>query len=425
MRRDAVAQRLRDKLGRGGYLFPDYGRYCFVGVPGTCLSFLDARPEGVPTIPADTYLDVGHEDVTTVLFVLIDGFGYNSWCRITDDERCETNLLTRFEDRGIVTPITSLFPSETAAALPSVHTGQYPAEHGLLGWWQYVSGVGRVQTLPYLTEEGQPVREAFPNAPRPEEVLYEAESLYTRVPSDVQTVLFRPTEFADPREGGYDAGADTYVGYDTVPELAIHLRREFDHESRQYLFVYLPQVDELSHSAGPEAESTEDKLESILDTLSQEFIDRVEPDYAGDTLVVLSADHGHIDTAGYKTLNENETLHTALAEGADGNLIPPVGSARQLQLHLQHDQIAAVQASLSHDLDCLTFTQSEYTSQNLFGPTECSPVFEQNAPDLLCVHRNKGMWFGGETLHHVGMHGGLSPEEMLVPFAIANLDALR
>lgn len=424
MRRDHVARTLRDDAERAGYLTPAYGDYCVVGAPGTCLSVLDAAPAGIPTLPADTYRDVDHAEVTTVLFVLIDGFGYDGWCRVVDDDRRRTDLLERFERHGTVTPLTAPFPSETAAALPSLHGGRYPVEHGLLGWWQHVAGVGRVQTLPYLTETGDPVRAVAPEAPPAPKALYGVESLYGRMPSDVRTVLFRPAAFDDPEPGGYAAGADTYVGYRSVDDLAGAVRPELEREGRQYLFAYLPQIDALSHEVGPRADPTTSRLESILTSLHRE-LRRVDPSRAGETLVVVTADHGHLDTDGHVDLSGNDVVRSALAETADGTRIPPVGSPRQLQFHLRDDRVADVRRVLERRVDCLTFTRSEYGTRGLFGPAEPTPAFERSAPDLVCVPRTESVWFGGDDPDEVGMHGGLSPAEMLVPFAVANLRALQ
>ncbi|ELY28004.1 hypothetical protein [Haloferax volcanii] len=44
------------------------------------------------------------------------------------------------------------------------------------------------------------------------------------------------------------------------------------------------------------------------------------------------------------------------------------------------------------------------------------------------VHRDLGVWYGDEDggkLDFVAMHGGLHPDEMLIPFATATIDSLR
>lgn len=426
MRRDDRVDALLDEVAEGDYVFPDYGGYCFAGVPGACLSVLDARPPSVPTLPADVFADLDREGIENVLLVLVDGLGYDGWRRAEDDDRIETPLLSAFSEHGTVSPLTSLFPSETASAIPTLHTGRYPIEHGQLGWWQYVDGVGAVQSLPYLTPDDVPVRDAYPDAPDPSVVLYDADPLYPRVAEDVRTSLFEPREISEASQG-FSAGADRYVGYETVPHLAVQLRRALEGASgAQYLYAYLPHVDGSSHRDGPRADETDAQLESILETLRRQLCERLDPDVAGRTLLVLSADHGHVDTGGINVdLRGYDPLWDALARGPEGDPIPPVGSSRQLQLHLRDDRIEAVGAALERDFDCRTFTRSEYESRDLFGPGEPGPAYERHAPDLLCVHRENGMWYDDGGLREVGKHGGLTREEMLVPFGVLALGSYR
>lgn len=82
-------------------------------------------------LPDDAIAGVECGDAENVVVLLVDGFGYEHWKR----ERDVHPLLSALTERGIVTPLTSVYPSETAAAITTVHTGRKPVEHGLLGWF--------------------------------------------------------------------------------------------------------------------------------------------------------------------------------------------------------------------------------------------------------------------------------------------------
>ncbi|MFC7165704.1 alkaline phosphatase family protein [Halospeciosus flavus] len=298
MRRDDHADDLLRAHAEGEYVFPDYGGYCFAGVPGTALSALDAAPEDVPTLPGDVFAGVDTEGVENVVVLLVDGFGYDQWCRAEDTDYLETTLLGRLSERGTVTPLTACFPSETAAAVPTVHTGQYAAEHGQLGWWQYVPEIGaRVQTLPYVTGEGEPVRQVYPDAPAPSKTLYDADSLYDDVAPEVSTSLFEPSDISGADEQTFSAGASRYVGSENAAQLAVQLRRTLEGSSgEKYCYAYFPQVDAASHREGPHAAATDAQLEAVLGALRRELLERCSTRVAERTLVVVTADHGHVDT---------------------------------------------------------------------------------------------------------------------------------
>lgn len=429
MRRDDHADDLVHAHAEGEYVFPDYGGYCFAGGPGTCLAALDAAPADAPTLPDDVLANVNTDGVENVVFLLVDGLGYDQWCRAEDTDYLETTLLDRFSEDGTVTPLTSCFPSETAAAIPTVHTGQHAADHGQLGWWQYVAEIGaRVQTLPYITGEGEPVRQVYPDAPAPAETLYDADPLYDDLPDGVSSLLFEPSDISGADEQTFSAGATRYVGSQNAAQLAVQLRRALEGASGQkYCYAYFPQVDAASHREGPHAAATDAQLEAVLGALRRELLERLDARVADRTLVVLSADHGHVDTEGENVdVRGYGPIWDNLATGPDGNPIPPVGSARQLQLHLQDGTVEAVRTALEADFDCRTFTREEYESRELFGPAEGEgEAYERHAPDLVCVHREKGMWDDDTALNHVGQHGGLTRAEMLVPFGVARLGDLQ
>src|SRR5512147_2278497 len=58
--------------------------------------------------------------------------------------------------RHLVGPLTSVFPSTTASAIPTLLTGLAPQQHGLTGWNMYFREVGAVvATLPFRVRTGR------------------------------------------------------------------------------------------------------------------------------------------------------------------------------------------------------------------------------------------------------------------------------
>ncbi|MFC4988812.1 alkaline phosphatase family protein [Saliphagus infecundisoli] len=286
-------------------------------------------------------------------------------------------------------------------------------------------GVGPVQALPYLTADGTPVREAVPDAPDPS-ALSGATPIYPRVPDRISTGLFEPHEISDGRRH-FSRGADRYTGYSTVPELAGRLRRPLERspESR-YLYAHVPTVDRVSHRSGPWAPETDAALKELSDALWRELVARLDGRVAKRTLLVLTADHGQIDSSGNNVdLREYVPLWESLATDSEGNRIPPVGGSRQLQLHLRARAAEGLQRRLRRGFDCRVFARPEYESRELFGPTDPSAVYDRNAPDLLWFPSGGGAWYDDDSLRTVGLHGGLSRAEMLVPFAAFPLGAAR
>ena len=78
-------------------------------------------------------------------------------------------------------------------------------------------------------------------------------------------------------------------------------------------------------------------------------------------------------------------------------------------------------------MDARVFERDEVLDRELFGDVTASETFRRRLGDMVLTHRELGTWWGDEEAHelgYVGMHGGLHPEEMLIPFAALRADEL-
>jgi hypothetical protein len=415
-----LVERRRD----GEYVLPAYEDYCFANVNPTLLSLLAGDDTGTTDGDAGTGIAperrlpeaafAGVEtDVDRVVCLFLDGYGWEHWKRDHED----VPLLSAFSERGTVTPLTSIYPSETAAATTTFHTGSTPVEHGLLGWWQYVEEVdGVVQTLPFATRDGEPADDVYPDLHR--EMLFAGESLYRRAAAaGVDARLHLPFETDDPQT----AGADTVVA-ENVADLAVSLRQDVESpDGPDYCYGYVPNVDAAAHRAGTTDDRYRAQLEMVCACLRRELVERADPAASERTLVVLTADHGIVDTQpdGNGDLRGADVVWGNLRRDGDGEPIPPVGSPRNLHLFLRDGTVERVRDAVESRWPCRTYTRAEAVDAGLFGDGDPSDLFRRRCGDLVVVHRNTGIWWRDEEL--VGMHGGLTREEMLVPFAATTL----
>jgi len=206
MLRTDVAEDLRREFGEEGALFPDYEGYCFANVPHTVASLLGA--DTGRTLPEDALADVGDDGVENVLVVLVDGFGFRQWRR----ERDHHGLLDRLSSAARITPLTSIYPSETAAAMETFHTGALPAEHGVVGWNVYEPTTDEAfEALPFLNKDGE--RPAISR-----EELSAAESLYPELVAEGISA-HHVVPYETTHEGAQRHGYETLAEFaETVPE---------------------------------------------------------------------------------------------------------------------------------------------------------------------------------------------------------------
>ena len=406
--RSSIRDRLVDR-GEGWVVPPDYDGYSVHRAVPTAMAALGA--DVGPTLPADAQ---PVSDVDRVLFVLVDGLGLERWRAASDP------LTERFETDGTVTPLTSVYPSETAAAMPSVHTATPPATHGSIGWDQWVARTGTtVQTLPF-TAAGAPAGE---HGVEPDD-LFVGRSVYgAAAEADVRTTFANPEGIVGSPASTRHAEGTAEMPYYNVADMAQQARRALEGGPNTFAYCYAPEVDHVGHAHGIASEQAGTQRRLVAHAVGRELLDRLDPATARRTLVVVTADHGQFDTTGSTDLRELPEVWENLREH-DGEPIPPVGSGRNVHLHLRSGAVPEARAAVEDAVDCRTFTHREAVEGGLFGPDPGERIRER-CGDLVVVPREEALWHDPAMMGYVGMHGGLTPEEMLVPFAVGRASDLQ
>src|SRR5687768_17288702 len=109
---------------------PLYGSYCFSQIPQTVRYLLGAA--AAPGLPLDTLGNLNSQYDHVILF-LVDALGW----RFIEQHAGEYPFLRRIFAEGVVSKLTSQFPSTTAAHVTTIHTGLSPAESGVYEWFYY------------------------------------------------------------------------------------------------------------------------------------------------------------------------------------------------------------------------------------------------------------------------------------------------
>jgi hypothetical protein len=120
-----------------------------------------------------------------------------------------------------------------------------------------------------------------------------------------------------------------------------------------------------------------------------------------------------------------------LRVGVNGRKILPWGSSRDSFLTIEPDKVEYVFAFLTEQLKdvALVLKSEEALASGLFGHGDLHPRFRSRIGDLMILpNKDKTVFFeyrpDGKKFSKRGMHGGLSPDEMLVPFACAQAERL-
>ncbi|MCU4801531.1 alkaline phosphatase family protein [Halobacteria archaeon HArc-gm2] len=422
MIREDVELTLRDRQARDTGLVPAYRDYCLANVPGTIGDVFGV--EVGPSLPADV-VPIGSTTIENVVVVLLDGLGLHRWKR----DRTDHKFLDRVSERGTVTPLTSTFPSSTAAAITTIHTAAPPAAHGVFGWDVHLPvEEAVVSVFPHEVGENADGLDATPVGAAD---VVAVEPIYpTLADTGVTSHVVQPadtlgTDYADATFRGA-----RQVPYDQYGAGAAGLRRILETSvGPTYAYCYVPALDSTSHDNGTDSSAYHDALARVTRHLSRELYDDLDSTVASETLLIITADHGMTDLepglAGCLNLGKIDEVTENLARWSSGRVIPPVADPRGTHFWLRHGAADVVVEALEA-MGVRTFTRSEVADLGLYGPSP-EPTFERRCGDLVCYHPEKKL-VADETetvVPKIGMHGGLTPREMLVPFATARLDELQ
>ena len=305
------------------WTLPAYGSRSFDLLPATIERLFGGEVGGL-------LLDARVLDRTYdhVVLVYLDAFGW------LFAERHGDHPLLRGADA--VERLTSQFPSTTTAHTPTIHSGLSVAEHGLYEWHVYEPSLDRLITpLPFYFA-GDDVRDSLLDVGLPPESVFPAASLYERLASrGVASHVAHPVDIAATAASSCLLRGAVVHPFTAPAEGMAALGAALGAEERAYGFAYLPDVDSLMHTVGPNGDGVAELFDATLGAIDAAAHGGVFP---RDTLVLVTADHGMSPVSPDRTTYVNlvwPQIGDHLARGADGKPLAPAGSCRDLFLHVR------------------------------------------------------------------------------------------
>lgn len=375
--------------------FPDYQGRSLVNLMASLRERFADNAGGYRPL-ACPELDLG--DYDQIVLLVIDGFGYHylqdhpAWLQ----QHC-------------LMPMNSVFPSTTAASITTFLTGLAPQQHGLTGWFTYLSAIKQVTTV-------------LPCMPRGSKTLLSADGI------DIAKLYAHPVFFDQFTTDSYvvspnwilqtdfnrtHTGRARPVGYATMTDMCDAIVHLLTTGSRQkYIYAYWAEFDHLSHVHGNGSEQVVAHYNELLQN-----IDRLLKQVRGRrSLLLITADHGFIDTTPDKriTINEHPRLHECLR-------LPLCGEPRAAYCYLQPDKeeefIDYVSSEFAQQIELVK--SSDLIEQGVFGPGDPHHDLHNRVGDFTLLMKDNYTikdWLPGETpFFHYGVHGGTSDQEITVP----------
>jgi len=406
-----------------GVPVPAYDGRSLPNLATTLVRALGGEPADTALAPLAPKLDPfgGRRAEGPVLLLVVDGLGY---------ERLRASGLRPDGDAARswlshASPITTVFPTSTTVALASLSTASSPSRHGLVGYRQFLPRFGSVVDMLRLSPVGVLAPDTLVGtAWTPAEVLGPP-TIFREGVAGAVAVSREAFEGRGFTRMIYDGAS--FEGYAAWGDLAESLVRAVDRTpSPPLVTAYWDELDTVQHLRGPAAPSVDlevDRLGALLTFVAR----AVPPRVSRATTVIVTADHGQVPAAPEQqvALEAEPSLAGLLA-------YPPTGDRRAGLLKARTGEVARLQEALLGRLPTGTVVLPSGTAvrHGLFGPPPYHPeLFERVADLLVLVPSPSGLTYrvpGRLASRRVllGAHGGLEPEELVIPLISARLSEL-
>jgi hypothetical protein len=374
----------------------------------------------MPALRADNDPFRGRRPAGPVILFLVDGLGWTAFRGSA--ERAPSGVASRWHERAH--PITSVFPTTTTVALTSLSSGAAPSQHGVVGHRVFLPRFGTVVEVLRMSPIGVGPGESLVGPNWTPEVVSGVPTIYRRgTPALALTRdRFEGTGFT---RMIYDGAA--FLPYASGSDLAITLAEVLARpEPPPLLVVYRDDLDVVQHVRGVRPELVDLELERTDHILS--FVARhLPPDRARATTLIITGDHGQVPMASDRQLAvDREPLILAhLAR-------PPSGDRRAAYFAARPGHLDALREALELRLPPggTILEMSSAVEAGLFGPGPYHPELSERLGDLLVLMPSPGGVSysvpGSPTRAHrmISSHGGLEPDELLVPLIAGTLSEL-
>lgn len=357
-------------------VWPDYEN-CIANLPNSVLKKFGVEQAG-PSLPLlDRYMD---RDYKNIVVLLLDGMGEKIINRhLAEDGPFRSHLA------GIY---NSVFLSTTVAATTSAMSGLQPCEHSWLGWECYYPQIDEnvvvfLNRIQGTEEQAADYNVAWTYTPY--------ESAVKRLQRFGKTAHFL-LPFSDPGLNCIEAVCDRIKTLCAEPE-------------QKYIYAYWDQPDNLLHRHGCGSDIAHEEmlhLEKVVGGLAGEL---------KDTLFIITADHGHLDTE-YVELKDYPQLCDCLLRW-------PTLEPRALNLFVKEEKKEFFVQEFNRLFGdrFLLMPMEEVIEKNLLGTGKHHPMFRSMLGDYLAIATsNFTIYYTGKCWK--SMHGSLTEDEMRIPLII-------
>lgn len=270
-------------------VMPTY-EHCILGTISSILKYFNVETKHKTSEKLDKILS--EKQYKNVIFLILDGLGEHILKSISPDGFLKKNQIDL---------VTSVYPSTTTAALTSYYSGCSPYETGWIAWSQYFKEYGRALDMfshneSYMREPlKKPLLDVFKTIMNYESVFEKIE----KISPEVKAYEIEP-EYAERR-------AKRSIKANNLDELIMNIEDLCMIPNKKFILAYSDNPDGLLHKYGTTSEEVKEFIKN-----AEEKIEEMSQKLDDDTLLIISADHGHKDIEKAYTLLDYPEIQECL-----------------------------------------------------------------------------------------------------------------
>ena len=304
--------------------------------------------------------------------------------------------------------VTSVYPSTTTAALTTYYSGRPPFETGWIAWSQYFKEYGRaLDMLPrkesyYGDKIKNPRMDVF-------ETVVNYETIFERIEKaskHVKAFELLPT-YAEKR-------SNRSLRAENIDDVINGIEDLLEMSSDNFIFAYVDNPDGLLHKFGTDSEEAKNY---ILET--EKKIQELCKGVNEDTLVIISADHGHKNIEKVYQILDYPEINECL-------IMPVSLESRAVTFWVKENMKKEFEERFKNAFgdEFLLMTREEFLEKHFLGYGEKHPKIEEFIGNYIALSvagsiiRLETYLAEGKTVKK-STHCGLTKEEMEVPVIVA------
>lgn len=356
--------------------FPDYNN-SILNFSCSLLKHFDVKVQHSTLHHIDNLLEKNYKNVVVLL---LDGLGKNIL-----EKHLNPNSFLR---KHFLFEYSSVYPPTTTAATTTMLSGLSPIEHGWLGWDVYFKQEDKIVTCFKNSLAGTKIPAANYNIPNK----YLAYKNIAQLINEKQTAnakIFFPWTISKPFD------LDSWI---------LEIKNHCNLKTKTFTYAYWEHPDGYLHLYGNDSKKVHNSIIELNNKI-ESFCNDLQ-----DTLIFVTADHGHIDiTMDYFEENHNDFSKMLLR--------PTSIEPRGISFYVKEEFLPIFKEEFLKIFgkDYLIFSKEEVFQKNLFGPGKPHKNLTGIGDFIASAIGNKTIAWNKAYPDFKSHHAGITTQEMVIP----------